>query len=155
MAKGKNCLPSAKQFIAISSADVVEAYKTLRFLESYYPDFEHWYWQKVVPGLLDSTRILHLEKERGRIVGLMIAKNEPDEKKLCTLWVDRQYTKSGLGSKLVGISKSWLKSDSPVASVPEEKLAEFQGLLASSGFRMTQHGKIDLLIINHKDGRNE
>lgn len=126
------------RFEAISSSDVVEAYKTLSFLESYYPDFEHWYWTKVVPGLLDKTRLLHLEKQDDRIVGIMIAKNEEDEKKLCTLWVDHHFKKSGIGSKLVGISKKWLKSDKPFATVPEEKMAEFAGLLASNGFQTTE-----------------
>ncbi|RWY79146.1 hypothetical protein EHI46_00175 [Rhizobium leguminosarum] len=118
--------------------EVAEVYTRLQHLDAYYPDFERWYWQSVVPGLLDGTRTIRAIRSRDRVLAVLIAKKTDEERKLCTLWVDEIYAGKGLGVRLINEGRQWVGSNTPLASVPEERMGELSGILGRMGFVVTE-----------------
>src|SRR5271155_2997607 len=64
-----------------------EALSFLLPLSDDYPDVERWFYTKVVPGLRAGSRTLLRVERRSQLVGLGIGKNEPGERKICTVRV--------------------------------------------------------------------
>lgn len=122
----------------LSPADV---YAVLAHLRHFYPDFEAWFWQKVVPGLADGTRKLCVETRGQAIVGVSIAKLNADERKLCTLWVAESARGTGLGERLLRDACKWLGTDTPYATVPAERMDEVVQLFGKPGFQKSEAGE--------------
>lgn len=111
--------------------------RTLCFLKSDYPDFFYWYTKKVVGGLMNDSRQIFIVTPADygdTIVAVMILKNCSDEKKVSTLCVMEQYRSLGLGTKLIKIAISILKTNKPVITVSNTHVETFKGLLEKFGF---------------------
>jgi hypothetical protein len=113
-------------------------YAALSHLEHMYPGFKKWFWHTVLPGLDDGTRRMFIKEHESKIIGVVIAKSNCDERKLCTVWVDPGFLGHGLGKDLMRSAMEWLNTDQPTISVPEERLSEFRRIFATWGFRLTQ-----------------
>lgn len=127
---------------SISSEEVLsqselEALEFLVPLSGDYPGIEKWFVTKVVPGLRVGTRtILRVERHHS-LVGLGIAKNEEDEKKICTVRVDPTYVGRGTGVRIFDGLLKWLDVDQPHLSVSEGKLPLFERIFDYYGFAHT------------------
>jgi GNAT superfamily N-acetyltransferase len=132
------CAVAAGAEVAIHLAAATKAYDCISHLSHFYPGFEGWYWGKVVPGVSQGCRLVHVVKREDRIVGVLIAKREAGEKKICTLWVENALKGSGLGVRLIHFACDWLETARPLASVPEERMPELSGVLGRLGFRLTE-----------------
>lgn len=131
-----------QQFSGIAQpSESAEIYSCLSHLDSYYPDFDQWYWGTVVPGITKGTRMVRVVRRDDEIIAALIAKREPLERKLCTLWVRPDFVGHGVGVRLIDEGKCWVGDASPLASVPEERMPELGGILVRMGFVLTQ--KID------------
>jgi hypothetical protein len=115
--------------------DVLRVYDAVRHFDRYYPDFEAWFWQKVVPGLHDGTRRLETVVRDGELAGLTILK-DADERKVCTLWVADRFVGTGMGIRLLRDSARSL-GGKPLATVPEERIATLGPALIGLGFELT------------------
>lgn len=104
----------------------------------FYPDIERWTNSKVVPGLLDGTRRIITKRRADTVVALVILKKDENERKICTLWVNPDDRKRGIGQQLISESFEWLDCKKPLFTVPEELLADFHGLLGRNGFDLRQ-----------------
>lgn len=110
---------------------------TLRFLKGDYPDFLNWYSKKVVGGLMDDSRQIFIATPadyEDTIAAVMILKNCSDEKKVSTLCVMEQYRSLGLGTKLIELAISVLKTNRPVITVSNAHVEIFKGLFEKFGF---------------------
>ena len=102
-----------------------EAYKVLKDLGTYYPDFYSWYWNKVVPNLyLGITNIILLLVD-SEIVGVSIIKNSEVESKLCALRIKEQYKNKGYALYLIDYSLKLLNIDKPLCSVSEDLINQY------------------------------
>ena len=127
------------------------AWLTRDILDSYEG---HWDWlqYKFFPGLQEGKRgysfaIDQLSKQcittkRGIIpvytlAGCALLKDEPDEKKLCCLFVDPNYRGQKIASKLVEDSFELLKTNKPVMTVSQQNLGMLQKLIDRYGFELT------------------
>lgn len=119
-------------------SESAEVYSCLSHLESYYPDFERWYWDTVVPGITEGTRMVRVVRRDDEIIAALIAKRECAERKLCTLWVRPDFVGHGVGVRLIEEGRRWVGEASPLASVPEERMPELGGILVRMGFVLTQ-----------------
>ena len=127
------------------------AWLTRDILDSY---DGHWDWlqNKFFPGLQegkrgysfaidsDSKQIINLK--RGvmpvyALAGCALLKDEPDEKKLCCLFVDPNYRGQKIASKLVEDSFEVLKTNKPVMTVSQQNLNMLQKLIDRYGFELT------------------
>ena len=127
------------------------AWLTRDILDSY---DGHWDWlqNKFFPGLQegkrgysfaidsDSKQIVTLK--RGimpiyTLAGCALLKDEPDEKKLCCLFVDPNYRGQKIASKLVEDSFEVLNTNKPVMTVSQQNLGMLQKLIERYGFELT------------------
>jgi GNAT superfamily N-acetyltransferase len=120
-----------------------EALAFLLPLSEDYPGIEDWYLTKVVPGLHAGTRhLLRIERD-GRLVGLGIAKNEEDERKICTVRVAPEYANRGMGLRLFDGLLKWVDDDRPHLTVSDAKLPLFERIFDYYGFHLSSclHGR--------------
>jgi len=104
------------------------------FLRSSYPNFDHWFVSKVLPGIYTGERTLLIEQRESKVVGLLILKHTATEKKLCTLRVRPQYENKGLGVRLFEAAFETLGTERPLLSVSENSLPKFARLFKHFGF---------------------
>lgn len=102
-----------------------------------YPGIERWFVRKVVPGFRAGTRLLLPIEREGTLVGLGIAKNEPDERKICTVRVAPSYAGRGIGPRIFDGLLNWLECDQPHLTVSAVKLPLFERIFDYYGFLET------------------
>ncbi len=98
-----------------------------------------WLNTKFLPGLHTKTRgySFAIDDRTDWLSGCTLLKNEPSEKKLCCLFVDPNYRKLGIASKLVENSFELLRTDKPVMTVSEQNLSQLQPIIKRYGFELT------------------
>jgi GNAT superfamily N-acetyltransferase len=110
-------------------------YERLSSAEQFYPNFEYWYFNKVLPDIFSDKRDFIIETRNNDVVGLSLVKYE--EKKLCTLKVFEEYQNRGIGLKLFEKSFEKLDTDKPFLTVSEEKYEEFKKIFNYYNFELT------------------
>lgn len=99
-----------------------------------YPDFQGWFYGKVVAGLRIGERCIIPWTIDGRLAGIAICKRTPMERKLCTLWVSPNVRARGVAGKLARDAFAWMGDSKPLFTVPEERSGEFSGLVEAWSF---------------------
>jgi len=113
---------------------LIRCREQLSSLETVYPGFRHWFDSKVQPGIQAGTRYLDVIEHDDKLAGIVIAKNEDGERKLCTVWVHPDFRGRGMGIRLIRAACLWLGTDQPLASVSEANHAPVDKLLKKLGF---------------------
>lgn len=111
-----------------TSRNLVDAWMTLEMLRSLnalYPDFEFWYVNKAMPGILLGRDVLIVAMEKNRIVGVALGKRSEDEVKLRCVRVLPEYQKRGVGIHLIEHMLRALDCDRPICTVAEEMVHEY------------------------------
>lgn len=111
-----------------------EAMAFLVPLSNDYPGIDRWFMSKVVPGYRAGSRIILRVEREGALVGLGIAKNEPDEKKICTVRVAPEFAGRGVGVRIFDGLLKWLDCDRPHLTVSDSKLPLFERIFDYYGF---------------------
>ena len=125
-------------------------YNELKEAELLYPDFQKWFYNKVIPDVLENKRKILLEIRNNEIAGIAIIKNTMKEKKLCTLRVTDKYQNKGIGLKLFERAFEELNTSKPFLTVSEEKYKEFEKIFKYYGFELTNKIKD-----YYRKGKNE
>jgi len=113
------------------------AFTLLKPLSSLYPDFSDWYFDKVIPGVINGNDQVILIEKNKEISGISIIKNG-DEKKLRCLRISEKYQQTGLGLYLIDESLKRLDTDKPIVSVAEEMINEYSRIFINYyNFEMT------------------
>jgi GNAT superfamily N-acetyltransferase len=94
----------------------------LRTLDAYYPDFEYWFTNKVIPGVVTGDDQMLVAKDGPRIVGVALGKRTEDETKLRCIRVLPAYQNTGIGLRLIDRMLDTLECDRPLCTVAEEML---------------------------------
>lgn len=116
-----------------------EAYFLTEHLKETYPDYENWFYQKQVAGCLDKIRnIFFVRNEKGEMVAISCVKKDEEEKKICTLFVNPEYRKHGLGSLLLESSIQFLETTTPLITFEEDKLDMFEGIIKKYNWELTE-----------------
>lgn len=119
------------------SLDPSIIFSKLSDLVNEYPGFENWYYQKVIPQVVDGSRIIIIAEYEGYLSGIAILKRTLFEKKICTLRVMPKYQRLGIGRELLGASCNFLGDDKPLITVSSGRLSQFNRLFKSFGFCLT------------------
>lgn len=107
--------------------DFISVQRLLSKLETEYPDFNSWYWNKIIPKVSNSntgTKIIITEKY-GDLVGASIIKKDGNERKLCALRVIEKYQSRGIGLHLIDRSLKELDCSKPLCSVSQSMINEY------------------------------
>lgn len=115
--------------------DVDLVWQFLADLERYYPDFEAWFYKKVLPDLVSGKREIIIKKADDQISAIAILKKYADENKICTFRVAENFKGKGLGTELMRESLEWLGCTKPLITVNEENADEFEGFLKKFDFK--------------------
>lgn len=113
-----------------------------------YDNFSVWF-DKIYRECYDinKKRNIVIAFDGSSIAGILILKDSPEEKKVCTLVVSKNYRKMGLATKFFEISFSVLNTLKPHYTVSEDNLAKFDGLNKKFGFNCTSvvinNGKLE------------
>ena len=123
----------------ITNADfkIDSIFSELSFLRTEYPDFYTWFYDKVVSGLSDNSRKIFLASTPlsfGKVNGVLILKNTLSEKKICTLYVDDDSRRNGIGQKFMDVAFNELNTDKPLITVSDNRLKDFDRLLNKFNF---------------------
>ncbi len=103
-----------------------------------YPDFKDWLTQKVFRQLITDMRKIFVAQENEIICGILILKDTDEEKKICTLRVTPRYSRLGIGSQLIKLAQSELKTEYPVITVSEKHREEFRPIFEKFEFSFHQ-----------------
>ena len=102
-----------------------------------YPDIDIWWKKKVLPGVLEGTRVIYVLKKEVSIKGLFIGKKGTNSK-ICTLRLESDMKKNGLGKTLLFEGLRHIVDESTkdirvtVSEAAESSVAQF---FESFGFR--------------------
>ena len=117
--------------------DEIAIFHFLAEARQYYPSFDMWYFQKVIPEIRSGKREILSEVRDGKIVAIAILKNTSQEKKICTVRVSEEFKNKGLGIRLFQKAFKILQTDKPFLTVSEEKLPDFQKIFDYFKFEQT------------------
>lgn len=114
-------------------------YKFLFRLIFEYYGFRRWYWGLYTDGAeLKCSREIIICESRSKIAGIAVIKNDPNEKKICTLRVAQNYQHQGIGSSLVEMCMQQMHTSSPMITLHKNKFKQFKSLLDSYNFELKQ-----------------
>lgn len=113
-------------------------YKNIVNLKYDYPDFDKWYFNKVIPDINAGHRDIIISSYKDKFSGIAILKNKQDEKKICTLYVFKDFKSRGIGKSLFEKSFELLQNDKPLITIPEHKIHQFTPLLKYYDFELTE-----------------
>lgn len=124
----------------IESSDFVRAFQVLpmlRSLNAFYQDFEHWYINTVVPGLVVGNDKMVIALDEQKIVGVALGKKS-DETKLRCVRVLPEYQSTGIGIRLIDKMIDVLQCEKPHCTVAEELLHQYSRAFVNRyGFDLT------------------
>jgi len=116
--------------ISKSLFDCYKAFELTSGLDVFYPDFNDWYWNKVVPSTMTGDSEVILAEHLDQVVGVALVKRG-EEPKLRCLRVRPEYVGRGVGVHLIDRSLKQLGCDKPMVTVPEEKINELSRIMVN------------------------
>lgn len=117
--------------------DAAQAHAVLAGLDRYYPGFDEWYVNKVIPGITLRGDPLLLAEDAGQIVGMAVGRTGPRPKVRC-IRVIPAYAGRGLALHLMDRLLHRLGCDQPQLTVAEELLHDWARILVNRyGFQLS------------------
>lgn len=110
---------------AESYVDLYTTYNIITKLEESYPDFNSWYWNKVVPGVVLGNDKIIIGSIKDEVVGVSILKDNGHEKKIRALRIEDRFQKRGYGIGMIDKSLEELMCDKPLVSVSQDLLHHY------------------------------
>lgn len=121
------------------TTNFIEAFNALPFIKSldqYYPDINHWYINKVIPGLSLGNDKLIIAYDGSNIAGIALGKTS-DEYKLRCVRVHPDYRGVGLGVKLIDRALDAIGVVNPLVTVSEELIHDYSRIFVNRyGFEL-------------------
>lgn len=115
-----------------------EIYDMSKFLNDIYPGYEEWFYKKQLSGCASKLRnILFVKNEEGKIVGFTCLKKYENEKKICTILVEEEHRKQGLGTLLFEESMKFLETSKPLITFPEDRAKMFESFIKKYEWELT------------------
>lgn len=108
---------------------------SLLFLRSEYPDFKDWY-NRILKLADREIYIATPCDQEDCIAGIMILKNSPMQKKICTLCVMERYRGMKIGTQFIELACKRLETQVPLITVSQGHQPQFEGLFRKFGFQL-------------------
>ena len=114
------------------------AFPLVANLDSYYPDFVDWYWNKVVPDTVLGRGVMMLALDGDEIVGAALGRGGLDAKLRCVRVLPRLASR-GLGIHLIDRILRLIDVDRPELTVSEELIHDYSRIFINRfGFDLTR-----------------
>ena len=119
-----------------TSGMLAEVLAHVEDLRDFYPTFDSWISDRVLPGLHSGDRSILVEYRKGELAALAVLKDDGAEKKLCCLRVLPGFEdRHGLGVRLFEKSFDQLGTQTPLLSVAEERMHQYERIFNHFGFK--------------------
>lgn len=105
-----------------------------RTIQESYDSHFTWLEKKFFANLRTGGRGYVFATSGMNLAGCSLLKNEEDEKKICCLFVDPEFRRLGIASKLIENSFEILQTEHPLITVSEQNLQQLIPLLKRYGF---------------------
>ena len=129
----------------IRTSNVVEALLAKPFLDgldAYYPDFSHWYINRVVAEIQDPSNFILIAKDGKDVVGVALGKRDKSETKLRCVRIHRDLKSTGLGVRLIDSMIDHLGVRHPHCTVSEELIHQYSRIFVNRyGFHLSSVDK--------------
>lgn len=120
------------------SLAITKIYLLTKDLEKKYPNYKEWFLNKQVPESLNSIRRnIFFSIDGNKVTGVSCVKNYDDEKKLCTLFVDKDYRNCGIGDELIKKSIEFLGCSKPILTINSQEVKEFKNIIKKYNWNIT------------------
>ena len=119
----------------------IQIYKVTNFMCKDYPNYKNWYFEKQLSSIKDDERnifFIRNPKNKNEIIAVSSLKRNNEEKKICTLYVIKEFRGLGIGSKLIEKSLKWLNTKNPVFTFPDYKLEIFKPIIEKYNWELTE-----------------
>ncbi len=116
-------------------------YQTYSLIDFIGEDYEHlceWYWSKAVPWVFSNRMEFFLALDYEKVIGVLIAKKENKERKICTLFVSPEYSHKGIATHLINDSFEFLETTKPIFAFSEYKLHQFIPIIRKYGWQINE-----------------
>lgn len=128
---------SANEFMSLAK----RIYLITDFVCEYYPKHKEWYFTKQLPSINDEKRnvlFVRSPEDYNEIIAMACLKKEPQEQKICTLYVAEDYRGQGIGKTLVETSMEWLGTRKPLITLTDNKLEMFAPMIKKYEWELTE-----------------
>lgn len=120
----------------------IEIKKSISEISNTYSGFNEWYDNKVVPEVISSLGreivVLTIQTNGNpQIVGVAITKDTLNEKKVCTINVNKKYRKLGISNLLFEACFNILKTRKPFFTVSRDHYEAFEPIIKKFNFNVT------------------
>lgn len=116
-------------------------------LNQFYPRFQEWY-QKVLEEMKNSSdkrqillKIKGINPTKAQLMGFCIIKNSPEEKKICTIYINPQFRKKGYATELINKAIGKLGIQKPLFTINEKLDPSFQKIIQKFKWELTDKKK--------------
>ena len=113
-------------------------YNITKELEIDYPNHYHWFHERFCNELDGKVREIIFCLNNNVPIGVAFLKNTMDEKKICTIYVEKSYRNIGIGTQLLLKSFSFLNTTKPLITMPEYKLEECNNIIKKYNWEKTE-----------------
>ncbi len=115
-----------------------EIYLMTEHLNKRYPGYKEWFYNKQLQGCIAEKRnIIFIRNSKNKITVISSLKKE-EEKKICTLFVDSEYRKHGIGDILIEESLKYLETTKPLITINEDKIPMFEKIIEKYNWQLTE-----------------
>ena len=101
-----------------------------------YPEYLKWFYTVNIPRIFKGEGDIIFYLDGLEIVSLSTLKNT-DEKKICTLLVNEDYRKKGYSKQIIEDSFEYLKTETPLITIPTKRLSEFDKIIEAYHWKET------------------
>lgn len=115
-----------------------ELYNVTKELEIDYPNHYNWFHQKFCKELDGKVREIVFCLDDDIPVGVAFLKKSKEEKKICTIYVEKAYRSIGIGTQLLLKSFSFLNTTKPLITMPEYKVKDFDNIIKNYNWEKTE-----------------
>lgn len=100
-----------------------------------YPEHSKWFWDKFLVGLKTGGRGYIIAEQNNNLAGVVLFKDTEEEKKISTLFVNPEYRKQGIATRLLQEAKKELGAGC-ILTVSARNMFQLKPLLVKSGFKV-------------------
>ena len=122
-----------------------DIFQLTRPVEGIYPNYRYWYYKTFLEDLKRGNRAYAVAMHHMKLCGCCLMKNTPDEKKICTLFVDPDFRRQGIGTRLVQASFKEL-GPYPFLTTSLSQVNSFTPFIGRLGFQAKPFPKKDLAM---------
>lgn len=115
-----------------STQNLFELYSIQQYIKTvdvYYPDFNNWYVNTVVPGVVSGKTHAIVAEDDQQFVGVILCRSQ--NAKIQCIRVMPSYANRGIGLHLIDRALHKINQDKPVVTVPEELINDYSRILVN------------------------